>query len=84
MYKQWRRLQKLEQNQLNIKLEFIIAVVAWIIFSNFYILSALVTKKASGSVDTDGDRSFTDYLSNIGLLLRNLTVFYATTLQTIW
>ena len=84
LYSQWRRLQKLEQNQLNIKMEFIVAVVAWIIFSNFYILAALITEKAQDSVDMDGKIYFSDYLSNIGLLLRNLTVFYATTLQTIW
>lgn len=58
--------------------------MAWIIFSNFYILAALLTNKAEDGIDSDGKLHFADYLSSMGLLLRNITVFYATTLQTIY
>ena len=81
MYYTWRKLTKVNQDQLNIKSELKYSTVTWVGFSVVYFSVNLITQSKKD------DPSFTDiarYVIFFGIVARNLFTFYATTLFTLY
>ena len=83
MYSVWRRLQNINQNQLNIKNELLLSTISWILFSLVYFSVNCSYLNSDPSTNRDYEIEVIRYIVLMGIILRNLCTLYATTLFTL-